>query len=294
MKILIFIILISSTFSLNSKLEPSLYNISAITTALSDVINKYIAEENLLLNISIFGNQTALENDIIDKTLSKVKYKLRIEHIKENENKKRGVQNSLFILGQESFLENINKKLTFIHQAPQKHKIFIYIKNLKVFEVVDFLFEINRERQIDHFLYFVHDFGNKIDLVTYEWFTETRCNNKTKIIINTFDKLKLKWKKPLEKYEKFRNLHDCKIVAMQFSSSYKDSFNKTKGHAFEVGLGKCAHICAHFRTSNKKICAYVRTYVRTWEIQNMKDTLKIIPFFYEVYCIAWNLLDQKQ
>jgi hypothetical protein len=62
---------------------------------------------------------------------------------------------------------------------------------------------------IGHFSYFLIDTKDKIELRTFEWWTEQACDVEQFVVLNKFDKKSLKWEEPLKVPEKFENFHGC-------------------------------------------------------------------------------------
>ncbi|KAG5666176.1 hypothetical protein PVAND_017685 [Polypedilum vanderplanki] len=284
MKFFILLILMLTAFAFASKYSLSFDSEkTAISTALSDVINVFLVQQKIQFNILIVGTKTKSQSDVINDAIKNIEYGTKINHtskiIPQN------VEESLVIFGDEKLMKNINKQIKFTNFFPKQHKIIIYTKNLKLFNVDEFLstktgiylyeayFERNITQNADPFLYFLHDTANKIDLVTFEWFTETKCNRISINIINTCSKLELKWKTELKTYKKFHNFYRCKIVAIQLQFSYKDKFNKISGEIFDTleAIGTKANFSV-YRQLKTELVKGKEIY-----INNVKHLLKLVP-----------------
>ncbi len=116
-----------------------------------------------------------------------------------------------------NYLRNIeSKKRTF----PERLKCLVYVDKVETLNLILQISQIPYSGSINkrylpgnfiHYVYFLLNYESKMDLLTFEWFTEKRCQTPQLSIINTFNKKTRKWLKELKIEEKFRKFHNCSI-----------------------------------------------------------------------------------
>lgn len=92
-------------------------------------------------------------------------------------------------------------------QKFDKPKLLIYISKAENFEKI-------KEKiftQKFNFNFLLLESKKKIELKTFEMWTEKACNVEQLVTLNVFDKKSKKWRKPLQIQEKFTNFHGCPI-----------------------------------------------------------------------------------
>lgn len=93
----------------------------------------------------------------------------------------------------------------------QKVTILNYVDGEFDFKNITFQKPNHQFGHISQFSYFLINNPKEILLMTINWWTEKACDQEQHVILNTFDKFKLKWKSELKIQEKFTNFHGCQF-----------------------------------------------------------------------------------
>jgi hypothetical protein len=64
---------------------------------------------------------------------------------------------------------------------------------------------------ISQFAYFLIDDGSKLELKTFEWWTEKSCDQTQLVDLNSYNYKTRKWKVEFKIFEKFTNFHNCTL-----------------------------------------------------------------------------------
>jgi hypothetical protein len=234
--LLLLFILIYSADSYQ-KLKP-IKNNDVTAKAFESAIYACFTHLNITFDILIVGEKDSAIDDKVNEIRKRHSTIVtRIERVEK-------IQNFLFrrsgiIFGSNKSLSFFNNSARLAKHHPQELRFLFYTTNLKEFQLDQSIFykhgKIKNQNPIKFFTFFLHESNEKIDYLTYEWFTEKACNKKQKNILNSFNKKTKKWMRPFElSYKKFRQFHGCEIVALQSYDSYTDTFGQVQGKTFDI------------------------------------------------------------
>ncbi|KAG5672148.1 hypothetical protein PVAND_002301 [Polypedilum vanderplanki] len=236
----ILLILVTSVYS-HKLLEIFPIEHSVETNVTKDIALKSFINQNIPFDIISIGPLSVWMEDLITEVRKQMPMEpFKIIHMKKLGNRILKITRSAIILGEQKYLEYFHNYARLFVDYPKELKFLMYTKNIDAFNSTDYLINDRiKTNRIELYEYFLHDNGDKIDFVTFEWFTAEACNKRQKRLINTFDKLTQKWKIPFNKKEKkFRNFYGCEIVVMQVGTpslgAFKDRFKRVRGHALDI------------------------------------------------------------
>lgn len=182
-----------------------------------NIIHKFFLEKNLPFDILLYKQSSAESYSIVNDILSKNNDKLYHYKVLSKE-----IDYFQWML---IFCETIKEFAKLIHSninvqsddQPVMH--FVYISNvtfeeLSSLEFMDTYRFIDREtKSMFHHAFYIINEPKIISLSTVEWFSDV-CSEAVLTKINTFDKIKMKWTKMFQYYEKFRNFNNCELTMM--------------------------------------------------------------------------------
>lgn len=145
--------------------------------------------------------------------------------------------------------------------------------------------------KIAQFLYFLVDRGMKIDLMTYEYFSEKKCNEKFLVTLNSFNIGTQKWTTELKLHKIYHSFHNCLITVKSSLIYYNRRFDeKFTGFIFDFmdSVGKFKNFRVH-RLPNDLSLNNLRKSIRN-KLNNTKKSK--VKFFRrpDVYLISDSLL----
>ena len=136
------------------------------------------------------------------------------------------------------------------------------------------------EPKMSQFLYFLVDHDMKIDLKTYEYFSENDCNEKASVTLNSFNKRTQKWTKELTSHKKYNNLQNC-IITVKSSLIYYNRRHDKKFTGFIFDFMDCVGKFKNFK---------VHRLPNDLSIDNLKNNKIKIVLRTDVYLIVDSLL----
>ncbi|KAG5676356.1 hypothetical protein PVAND_006198 [Polypedilum vanderplanki] len=227
--LLVFTLIISIT-CLNHKLfgNSVFESVKSISTAITDVIQKFYIENKINFDFIIYGNSSKYINALSDQVIKNVSESTKISLFQVTDIKSwdhklsksavifvKTIQNllNLQINTQQSKNKSENSKLQNINEENFKFLVYIEeMKNLEIFK--NFSLEIKRPRHLEtsdikFFEYFITHDRNIVNLSAYLLFSDVKCYLFTPKLLNTFDMKSQKWNKSLENFDHFSNFYGC-------------------------------------------------------------------------------------
>ncbi|XP_070508928.1 uncharacterized protein [Chironomus tepperi] len=111
------------------------------------------------------------------------------------------------------------KNPRLINISPVDFKFLLYIDEVPkdVPIISNYVNDITTPRS--HLYFFLNDV-NQVQFYTYDHFTSNSCNKPKIQFLNTFNKLNLKWIRPLKYHKKFKNFSNCPLLLSEVFGQY--------------------------------------------------------------------------
>ncbi|CAG9806530.1 unnamed protein product [Chironomus riparius] len=208
-------ILILST-SVLSKIAPQPVRKPAIAQPLNDLIDKLFVQKGTHFDIILYGGYFFEATDVIDEfpSLTGLKYAEKIIVTSPSWNHIMSKSAILFFPHLRFFMKfSLQVKLQRLYHNPLR--FIVYCANMQVndLQMISKPFYLNMSPgQITLYEYFLIQSQIGLELITFEWFTETECNYPMIISMNFFNTNLMRWKNELIIPEKFRNFHGCMLT----------------------------------------------------------------------------------
>lgn len=213
-------------------------DVLSIATAFTDVIDVFLVKQDIRFNIRFVACKSFLPYDIIDDVGSKLtgNYETTIfyEGIDYSESTSSSASWKLV-----HYFSKSEITFGYVHYQSQQNvvphsklKFINFFSSEEMYKIQKLEKNKNSRKNYLHNRYFVVNFPDKVVLMTYDRWTEKVCNNFTLTTVNSFDKSTRKWQKPLENYEKLKNLHGCKLEVREKLLTMVCSVNNYESSCF--------------------------------------------------------------
>jgi hypothetical protein len=132
-------------------------------------------------------------------------------------------------------MEVFNKRVRLTNQFAKKFKFLVICE-----KSIDQNFPKPRQLKYEagsivEFQYFLTNEAGKLELATFEWFQEGKCNDPELKQLNSFSKSTLKWESQLEVKDKFMDFNQCPIT-LQISGQSKKNFCNINGIIYNFDI----------------------------------------------------------
>lgn len=198
-------------------ISKSLNSIDLMSNAIFQVLEEFFIKKSIIFDVITFGEikNTKIEqilNEIGKKNAGKFSSKL----IKYQKHKDLNSLNNSAIVFMKNgkTLDEFNAKVVLHNFFPKPLKFVIFIDDSKnFFNQIRLVKLSNNFGYIEEREFVICDDVVELKLLTFEWYTKDDCNYPSITIQDTFNKSTQKWNKKLKNHEKFRNFHNCPVVA---------------------------------------------------------------------------------
>lgn len=181
------------------------------TKALFDVISELFPWRRVSFDITVIGDVSPRVGDRIDDLMKHFEGIQSIKVTKSTNIDFTIVENIALVFVSSKLAKSINK-IKLQKWLPGINRILFYFDRDNKIDLN--LLQINlthSSRSITQYSYYFIDTGSKIELKTFEWWTEVACNQPQLITLNSFDKKSVKWQTNLNIQDKFINFHGCTL-----------------------------------------------------------------------------------
>jgi hypothetical protein len=181
---------------------------------------------------------------------SRTPFVTTIKHIQKNGQKKFNIEQSAVILCNDlEDIDEFSKKVQLSNKYPKKLKFLVICEKSidRNFPKPHKLYW--KEGSIIEFEYFLINKAGKLELSTYEWFLEGKCNEPQMTPLNLFSKSSFKWENDLQIEDKFKDFNQCSIILSILASVNSSSFciKNNEVHHYQLDLFKALSTKSNFR-----------------------------------------------
>lgn len=213
---IIFLILIIASL-IFSKIVPLQIPKPVVSKPLNDLIDVIFVQKGIHFDLIIYEGYLYESLDIINQFPSEagLKYAEKIRLMTVNSWDHIMNKSAVIFFPHISFYRkfSIQVKLESANYNPLRFLIYCDQMIVNDLQMVYKPFYLNMSPgSIALYQYFLIDSQNGLELVTFEWYTETVCNVPMIVSINFFDTNVMRWKKELIIPEKFRQFFGCMLT----------------------------------------------------------------------------------
>lgn len=225
------------------KLTPEIANekFQAVSTAILDQISVFYIQQQIPFDMVVDRDFYSRSKQFLDIFLSLNTNSFSLE-LKQNHKFSKKLQtvdkSTIFFVESCTDLGYINFNYLLTNSQTKPLIFTVYINNCTFLELYLHYNTLVRQKKltiydggIETFEYILINSGQILELITFNWFTESDCNIAQYELLNTFSMLKKSWKRELKFNEKFKNFHQCKLtMLLPFNESFYGYtlFNKNK------------------------------------------------------------------
>lgn len=203
----------------------------AMAQAVSDVIQEFYVKQNINFNILMLTKKHSRMNFVVNEVAKRnimfsrlARFTLRgyIE-----------ITSSTIFFVDQNFLNNFHNRIVLGNGISSFMKMLVVFDG-KIRPPVSRILTFRIHNKVELFEYLLYNKGDKLILASYDWFSRSRCNSLTNVIINEFLKTSFRWRLKLRNREKFRNFHGCMLIIAQLLGTYVDTDGELHGEIFDI------------------------------------------------------------
>jgi hypothetical protein len=219
---LLFTLLFSAVFNLTPILKKNRQN-ALVSRALYEVVEELFISREISFEIIIFGDVSFNVGDKIDNLVRKIGESQSIKITRHKDLNE--IDNTAVVFVSPKLIKRINSiRLKKILQTPNKILFFLDRENMIDLNLLKEDLK-HSSKGINQYAYYLLDSSKKVELMTFEWWTEKACNQAQIVTVNTLDKQSSKWRQKLKIQEaKFMNYHGCTLKSQ--SVDYRVKFTE--------------------------------------------------------------------
>lgn len=185
-------------FVINTKLSTS--------TLAFQKVSEFLLATNYQISVINYDCDVDFVENVVLKQVKSRNVPYKVEHFKQNLKKAEIKTSAVLMFSSVKSLTKFNKNVFLSNFSPNP-QFFVFCRNASFNEISSL-----KEDEILQFEYFLVDEENSIKLLTFEWFTSTKCNVTQLVQINEFNKTRNLWKNANFKVRKFHTFYGCKVV----------------------------------------------------------------------------------
>lgn len=187
-----------------------LKNCQSISTAISDIINKFYSASDANFDIIIYDDEFRTFNSVIERLFKRNSNlsKFRVVKIdQENSWEPNLHESAILLFGSFKLLEKFNSEVEFSNTYAKKINLLTYCRGATMTNLLG----INKTSVITHQSFLIEGRA-RIDLATFMMFTPRACNRHQLIIVNRYSKKTSSWATKEFFPRKFDKFHGCELV----------------------------------------------------------------------------------
>jgi hypothetical protein len=208
-------IIIFTVFSSDCKILQKVRKDDLASKALIDVVQEIFISRGISFEIVIFGEVSLRVGDTIDNLVTNVQESQSIKITRHEVLTE--IANTALVFVSPKLIKGINK-IGLRKWFPTTNKILFFLDHENMIDL-NLLKEdlTHNSRGINQYAYYFVDYDTKVELKTFEWWTEAACNQPQLITLNTFHKQISKWEQNQKIQDKFMNFHGCTLKSQSMN-----------------------------------------------------------------------------
>ncbi|CAG9810472.1 unnamed protein product [Chironomus riparius] len=258
-------------------LVPSVTDNLAMSTAITEITEKFFIEKSIRFGILVYGGTTYHLSDVISGFLDRMNKNKYPVYLKHSWGRHLSIDCPLIV-----FMRNKMSLESFINAAKLNNelhsdmKILIYLdEDIRILPSHQ-KFILDSTNLLDHCYYILNEL-NHVVFLTMEYFNQHSCNRPEPGIIDVYHKRSMRWEAQLLDYDIYQNFFGCELVLVENFGPYFNYKNKNQdiidclvnNHPF------CAHIMYYISQDEQPQGLAVDLFEMTSKSANLTPIFKL-------------------